>query len=210
MKYPIEVSNEILARVLADLGTESLARSDAVAWARAVLDAHGSIQPGAFSFGRENNDFTHTWRIAYDAEVHESRYPSLGPPYGYRLSDFTEWAARLRCVDPPPSDRDLFPIRPHQCLRVFSQIPTCGVGVPFSKISDSLGDAVRRTEDGLGVIDEYLLGSTWGTRYLLQSCVLVKSSGYFDVTLPYHAVRETAIEKLLSTLQLPMEAVHYY
>ena len=138
--YPIEICSNTLATVLEDLSTETLARTDAVAWAQDLLDAHGTVHPGCYSFGREHNDFCWTWQIVFGANYHERGHVSdTPPPYFYRLSDFAEWADRTRNVDPPSSGASIFPVRPHQCPRTFADVPAFGIARSFDAFRERLG-----------------------------------------------------------------------
>ena len=213
-QYPIEICSDTLATVLEDLSTETLARTDAVAWAQELLDAHGTAHPGCYSFGREHNDFCWTWQIVYGANYHERGYVSeIPPPYFYRSSDFAEWAARTRNVDPPLSEDTIFSVRPHQCPRTFGDVPAFGIAKSFDAFCERLGITVRSV-DGLDLLDEYMLGSTIGTKYLLQSHLGSRLQpdyleGY-SVTLSCDADLESAISHIIDFLGFPMETVHRF
>ena len=212
--YPIEICSDTLATVLEDLSTETLARTDAVAWAQELLDAHGTVHSGCYSFGRERNDFCWTWQIVFGANYHERGYVSdTPPPYFYRLSDFAEWADRTRNVDPPSSDASIFPARPHQCPRTFADVPAFGIARSFNAFRERLGVTVRSV-DGLDLLDEYMLGSSIGTKYLLQSHLVSRfQPDYvegFSVTLSCDADLESAISHIIDFLGFPMEAVHRF
>ncbi len=209
--YPIEICSDTLARVLEDLSTEDLSRMHAVAWAQQLLDAHGTVHPGCYSFGREHNEFCWTWQIVYGANYHERGYVSDSPPpYFYRLSDFAEWAARTRELDPTPSDAELFPLRPHQCHRTFAEAPAFGIAAPFDAFRERLGVTVRSV-DGLDLLDEYILGSSIGTKYILQSHLGSRhqpdyEEGY-SVMLSCEADVGSAIQHLINALGFQVTTV---